>query len=355
MNSGREHRRVSHELDAEQDDLVLTVLESFGSPRPSTNPYLVELVRSLPPDIRVEFFSWGVAFRGHYDLFHVHWPEVLLRGTTWWKSVARWIATLGLLMLLRVRRTPIVRTMHNAESHEPPTVAQRWLLQLMDRWTTWWIVLSPEVAPKDGARTTEIVHGHYRDWFSPLLAQHESDTVPGRLVHVGLLRAYKGTGSLIGAFSEVHDPELSLHVLGRIVDPSTARLLHDPDLDPRICVTEGYVSDEVMCRELTEAELVVMPFARIGNSGSVLLALSLGRPVLMPASTIADRLSREVGPGWVHTYSGPLTGQCLRSAIDSLRSMPPAGIRPDLAGREWDAIGDEHARVFRRVGSSAGG
>jgi beta-1,4-mannosyltransferase len=99
-------------------------------------------------------------------------------------------------------------------------------------------------------------------------------------------------------------------------------------------------------RIVTEAEMVVLPYRHMHNSGTVLYALSLGRPVLVPDNEINRALSDEVGPGWVHRFSDTLTGSSLAAAIVALRSAPPVG-RPDLSAREWPAGGVGHLEAYR--------
>jgi len=92
----------------------LVVLQSVPEPKPTTNPYVVQLIRSLrEAGVDVRAFSWRAALTSRYDVFHVHWPEILARGNTPLRTLARQVALLALLIRLRVTRTPIVRTLHN--------------------------------------------------------------------------------------------------------------------------------------------------------------------------------------------------------------------------------------------------
>jgi len=122
--------------------------------------------------------------------------------------------------------------------------------------------------------------------------------------------------------------------------------------DPRITTLADYVPDDELVREITSSELVVLPFAAITNSGSLLLALSLDRPVLVPSSPMTDALAAEVGPGWVLTYDGTLQPATLEQALADARSLGVEG-RPDLSGREWGVIGAAHAEVFAGAAARA--
>jgi beta-1,4-mannosyltransferase len=106
-----------------------------------------------------------------------------------------------------------------------------------------------------------------------------------------------------------------------------------------------YVDDPTLRDEIAAAELVVLPYRELHNSGAALLALSLERPVLLPASEVASALTDEVGPGWVHLYSGELTGAALATALTRSRDVVRAG-RPDLSRREWTGAGAGHRAVY---------
>jgi beta-1,4-mannosyltransferase len=67
---------------AEQSQPRFVVLQSTGRPDDTTNPYLVQLLRALPDTVEVRYFSVCDALLSRYDLFHVHWPEYLIRHPT---------------------------------------------------------------------------------------------------------------------------------------------------------------------------------------------------------------------------------------------------------------------------------
>ena len=95
----------------------LTVLQSLKGVRPTTNPYLVILGRELRrlPAFRLLDFSYGTALGRSYDVFHVHWPEILLDGSTFPRKLARQLLLVALLARLTLFRVPIVRTVHNIQ------------------------------------------------------------------------------------------------------------------------------------------------------------------------------------------------------------------------------------------------
>ena len=322
----------------------LAVVQSFRVIRSTTNPYLSQLVDAMPTDVEILPFSWPRAVFGRYDVLHVHWPEHLLRGKPGIRVIARHTLFLMLLVRIRLTRIALVRTLHNVEAYETGPVIERWLLDRCDRETSLWIRLNPRSPLPYDAESRTIVLGDYRDWFR---AHQRTPAVSGRFLIFGLIRPYKGVEGLMEAFAKVNDPSLSLRVVGK---PNSAELAREvtrlASLDTRIGASLDYVDDETLAAEIGAAELVVLPYRAMHNSSALLLALSLERPVLVPANEITTALMAEVGSAWVHTFEGDLTSATIEEARDWLGSRHPDRA-PDLSGREWTTIGLQHLDAYR--------
>lgn len=324
----------------------LVVLESFPAPRPTTNPYLVQLLASLPGDVRALTFDWRTALTARYDVLHVHWPENLLRGRNRAKTVARRLCVALLLLRATARRTAVVRTLHNTAPHEGGGRIERAFLRWWDRRTTLWVRLNPGTEPPTAAPVVTILHGHYRDWFA---AMPHPEPVPGRILFFGLVRPYKGVEALLDAFAELDGDEVSLRVVGHpTTDELRERVRAAVASDPRVTARLEYVDDAALAEEVGRADLVALPYRALHNSGVALLALSLDRPVLLPRSALAAELDAEVGTGWVATFDDTVGPEDLARALKTARSTDrtPA---PDLSARGWAEAGRAHADAFRRA------
>ncbi|MFQ4147850.1 glycosyl transferase [Arthrobacter sp. LAPM80] len=331
----------------------LTVLQSFPVPRPTTNPYLVMLAEHLRacPDLVVLNFSWKSALLGRYDVFHVHWPEIMVTGGTWPKRAVRQLLFLLLLARLRLTRTPIVRTLHNIELPEGLSRFEGFLLRLFVSRTTLVIRLNARTPAPDSVLLATIVHGHYRDWYS---RPSHPDAVPGRFGYTGLIRRYKGVEGLIDAFRETMDKEagLSLLVAGNPSSDSLAEGLRElRGSDGRIELDFRFLPDEDFVTAICASELVVFPYIFMHNSGGVLAALSLDRPALVPDNEVNRALAQEVGPGWLQFFDGTPTADVLVDALNNVRTAKLQG-RPDLTRRGWENAGADHLHAYRRAAAS---
>ncbi len=322
----------------------ITVLQSLRPQADSDNPYVKQVVAAVAPHAEVAFFSWRTALFGRYDVFHVHWPEFLLRAPERSRAL-QYALFLALLARTALARRPVVRTLHNLAPHEGASAFERLLLRLLDRRTRLWIRLNAVTATR-APQTVTILHGHYRDWFAGM---DVPPTVPGRLLYFGLIRPYKGVETLLDSFlalDPARAPEAGLRIVGHPANEALRRRITAAcAADARIGALLAYVDDARLAHEIGQAELVVLPFRQMLNSGSLLLALSLDRPVLVPRNTANEALAAEVGPGWVHLYDGTLDADTLAAALAQVRSTPRAP-RPDFSGREWGDAGRRHFHAY---------
>lgn len=331
----------------------MRVLQSFPQGRTTTNPYLVQLERGLRGHVEVNGFSWWRALTARYDVFHVHFPEILLKGRTPARTLARRALFVLLLTRLRMRRTAVVRTRHNLSTHEALSPREQALLSRFDRYTTLWIRLNPFTPMPPGAPQRTIAIGDYREWF----ADHPiPPSVPGRVLYFGLIRPYKGIDTLIEAFTATAEattaraePSASEATLRIVGAPQTQELAHTIGLlaavDSRIEVSFGYASDATLAHEIGEAELVVLPYQEMHNSAAALLALSLGRPVLVPQNNVTDALASEVGGDWVVRYPGVLSASTLAEAV-ALARRPRETETPTLSARTWTGVVAGHLEAY---------
>lgn len=310
----------------------------------TTNPYVVQLVEATrAAGVDVAWLSWRRALLGRWDVLHVHWPDILIRRGRRTAQILAQARFAALLSRVTVLRTPIIRTLHNVDPHERGDVVERALLRWCERRTTGWILLNPHTPLPRPGPSWVIPHGHYRDWYSGLPS---TPSTPGRFLMFGLLRAYKGTDELLAAFAALPRPELSMRIAGRPDSGEMREMVTAAAAaDPRLTAELDYLADERLAAEIGAAALVVLPYRVLHNSGALLLALSLDRPVLVRRSESAADLAAEVGPGWVRMFDGPLTADVLAAAMDEGIPADP----PDLSARDWKPLGLRHAEVYREA------
>ena len=153
-------------------DAPMRVMQTFGEPRPTTNPYLV-MLRDAPGERHV------------------------LDGRSRWTRAGKRAALAALAVRARAGRIAVVRTVHNVTPPRGPAV-DRALDRSLDRSTDVRIRISAQTPEAPGIPSVLFPHGHYRAWFERM---PRSDVVPGRLGYVGLIKPYKGVERLVEAYA----------------------------------------------------------------------------------------------------------------------------------------------------------
>ncbi|ADG73654.1 putative glycosyl transferase [Cellulomonas flavigena DSM 20109] len=328
----------------------LRVLHTLNPPDGTTR-YVDQMLGGAGGDVDALPFTWTTALRGGYDVLHVHWPELLVRHPRPLRRAARHVALHLLLALLRVRRVPVVRTLHNTVPHESVGRAEARALAAVDAATRLYVLLTPATRAPGDAASVQIPLGHYRDAFAHL---PRVAATPGRLVTIGLLRPYKGVEELLAAFTALPGDHLSLTVAGKPT-PEIARVVEDAVArDPRITADLRFVPDATFVEHVTAAELVVLPYRQMTNSGVLVAALSLDRPCLVPASPANAALAAEVGEGWVLQYDGEFDAAVLADGLHRAATTPRSA-RPDLSARDWRVLGAAHDDAYRTAVALARG
>jgi glycosyltransferase involved in cell wall biosynthesis len=311
---------------------------------------------------QVEDFTFLRALVRRFDVVHLHWPETHLRSSSWWRALGKHARLLALVLWLRARRTKVVWTLHNLEPHERDHRLSRFLFaRWFPRACTHVIALTPTGLQLARARypalrdkaAAVVPRGHYRDVYRAPPAAAEARARlglagdPFTMLFFGTIRPYKNVPALITAFRALPSADAQLVVAGQpMMGEQPARLVELAGADPRIRLCLRWIPDDEVPAFFGAADLVVLPFADVLNSASVLLALSLDRPVLAPRIGALPDIQRVVGSEWLLLYEGPLTAAHLARARAQVgrRDGPPA---VDLSAFEWDAIVQRTLAFFR--------
>lgn len=190
-------------------------------------------------------------------------------------------------------------TVHNVLPHEH---RHRWaeveLAQLLADRADLIHVLSEEtpalVAPSyqlDPAKVVVIEHASYLGYYPDWITREEARSRLGLgsdqtvLVTLGGIRPYKALDTLLDVFEELgrDDPALQLLIAGRVMGGSAAdRLSERCARHARVTAHLEYVPDDELQVWMKAADLAVLPYRDILNSGAFLLAQTFGLPVVAP-------------------------------------------------------------------------
>lgn len=321
------------------------------------NPFISLLADSLPSHTLAIGFSWRRALLGKYDLIHLHWPEYLTKHSHWYlRGLARLLTILWIARIYTFK-TPIVRTMHNKRPHDGlANPLDTFLMNRLEKACKAHIWMQ-EPALSGYANETDysvIPHGDYLAWIdriAPRLSYTDSSRAKKSessktLLCFGILKAYKNLEEPVSAVRGSPDINVKLKIMGSAPEQSYIEILRAlGGVDPRIQIEPGRVPDDELISHILASDYVVVPYPDLFNSGVVLLALSLGRPVVLRENPISRALCEEFGSEWVHIYPDYFN----RALLEALVSAPPIKAAAPFWGesRSWRSIGQKHSDLYR--------
>lgn len=239
---------------------------------------------------------------GGARLIHLHWVFAFaFPGGRRFRAM-RQLAYAWFLLWLRVCRLlgmHLVWTVHNVVPHTPvfadDVSARRALVKASD------LVLahSPSALAELAAigampgRSAVIPHGPIAGTRPAAVAGALTAAGrPRRFLFFGRVADYKGVEDLLAAFAAMPgDAGAHLTVAGHCDDSRLRSRLEAlaRSAAGRIVLRLEHVPEEEVAQVLAAADVVVLPFRRITTSGSAMLALSHGRPLIVPdLAALAD-------------------------------------------------------------------
>ena len=240
---------------------------------------------------------------------------------------------------------PRVLTAHDVIPREPrpgQIAATRRLVQAMDA-----VVVHSEHGasrienelgvPRDRIRV--IPHGvfeHYTRIEDPAPLPPELAAVEGPVIlFFGLLRPYKGIDVLLEAFRQVDGAELWIVGMPRMPLEPLEELARQAGGTVRF--VPRFITDDEIPAYFERADVVVLPYREIDQSGVLHTALAFGKPLV---------LSR-VG-GFAEVPGAALVPPDDPEALAAALNNPPQAGGPPPT-RSWDAIAKQHVDLYREL------
>jgi glycosyltransferase involved in cell wall biosynthesis len=342
---------VSGQLPAAKLDVAMAPL-----PTERGNPYITQLCEQLERlGVTLEPYSVGASFRA--DILHFQWPDHFVNRDRTWLATRGVTKVLITCVVARARRRAVVWTVHNLRAHDSRHPAlERVFWPLFTRALSGYICLTdagralalerfPRLRKKRGVT---IAHGTYTDVYPPCTRSvadaRQAFGLPATsipLLFFGNIRAYKNVPVLIEAFRGVEDPSARLLVAGYSPDISYLESLErQADQDPRIVIRgDGHVPDESVSELFKAAVGIVLPYVDVFNSGSLFLALSMRRPVLVPRTPVFEEIRGSVGAPWITFFEGELDSRDLTRFFAHSQAVIATEQAPDLSAHAWPDLG----------------
>jgi glycosyltransferase involved in cell wall biosynthesis len=334
---------------------------------PGSNPYGELLCRALERlGVEVEFQAAVDEEhlrqnRGRIDVLHLNWPHYDYYHEDGAEMRARMQRFVARLELARELGYKLVWTAHNIYPHNRrhQQIDHDCRLEICRLATA---VIAHCEAARDGVarqfgRTHGlfvIPHGNFVDVYARTETRAEAREVlglPERAFAYGFfggLMPYKGIEELIAEFRVLDAPDAWLIGTGGGKPEYLDRLRGIVAGEPRIVLRAfPRAPNAEITRVLEAADVITLPFLATMTSGTVMLALSWGKPVVVPAlGCLPVTVPPEAGILYDPAEPGSL-GRALRDA--RALDLEPSGRAALAAARsfDWDAIARATLEAYR--------
>ena len=274
------------------------------------------------------------------------------------------------IVLARLLGMRVVVTAHDVEAFKeglstPAFV--RWAYRLSSRVIAHSLVAQRELVEELGItqdKVEVILHGNYLQGVPPDLTRSQARAHFGFspdqrvLVFFGQIKDVKGLDVLLIAFAlaREHDKRLHLLIGGRVwkTDFSKyAEIIRSHGLTPFCTLHIRYIPDTEVPFFYRCADLVVLPYRRIYQSGVVLEAMSYGSPVLV--SDVAGMLEATCDERTGFVFRSQDAAH-LAQRIGEIFSAPgrsadvgQAGLRIVTIRNDWGRLGEQALACYQRA------
>jgi beta-1,4-mannosyltransferase len=348
--------------------MIGTGITSFMFPaRSDDNPYINQVRQAVEAEgvtvIGDDAFhiGWLREHQGPRRVVHFHWPEyhynhprreVMAARVEQWERRLRFARELGYGFVWTAHNIYPHDNFHPDLNHHGRQITARYATGIICHGSQAASEVRRLFAPR--APVAEIPHGHYLDAYPRPGDAGEARAALGLrpdsfvLLSIGRLRWYKGLKHLLTTFRALPAPDVELVIAGKPPNDVVEEKLRTlAAADRRVHVHCGHIEDGALPRYFAAANLVVLPYRVVTTSGSLNLAMSMGRGIIAPRlGCIPESVTASTGILYDPDAPDGLAG-ALTAAPRS--DWPGMGVRAAQAmtAQSWDAIGAATAAVYQ--------
>ncbi len=299
------------------------------------------------------------------NIIHLHWIEYYVRKKNRLLSFFALIAYILLLVSLKyLLRKKIIITLHNVIPHELQYYEIDYVNFLLSLQLASAIIVHNKYSKKktaalyyiDPQKIHIVPHGHFIGYYPNVVTREEArkrlKISDNKIVitFFGNIREYKGINLLsriIGDITNKHD--VLFLICGKVHSKKLLKKLFKIRMLYRdnVKIIPQYIPDDFIQVVLNATDIGILPFSKIWTSGTLLLFLSFGIPVIVPHLEPIVELLGDKG-----IYYKPNDAESLSCAIeyainnlDKLKKMREE-LREMIKKYDWKMIAKETLRIY---------
>lgn len=286
------------------------------------------------------------------DVMHFHWLHPYMLRDSLLGSFMRSTRFIVEVFLLKLLGTRIAWTIHNLSSHDGRhRRLERFFTVLFAKMADIKVAHSREGANlaaeefKIPSKSILVMpHPGYCGYYPDTISRDEARLRFGYgeedrvFLFLGRIQPYKGIFDLLEAFSYL-PPYCRLLIAGVPADEKTAeRLRESVTLNPRIQFYNGYAGRNEVQWFYRAADMVVFPFRKILTSGSVMLAMSFGKPLILPEVSTMREMVGEGEALWFQPGSIQSLKSIIRVASEGMAQPTGSRNAATAAALTWEGM-----------------
>ena len=300
------------------------------------------------------------------DILHIHWIYPYMMEKNKYKSILLSNLFILKLIMLKALGIKIIWTVHNTLNHERQFISidlfyRKLLARVSNK-----IIAHGEQAKSEimelyglskNSRVSIVHHGNYLDVYQNKISKIEARKrlkIDGKsrvLLYFGYIRQYKGIPELLNVFKRLKESNVILLIIGNPKNKEVVELLKKECQNIKnVKLHLEYIHDDDIQIYMNAADFVVLPFKSILSSGSMMLALSFGKPIVAPdLGHINEILDKKGNIVYDPNEKGALfksVQTCLMYTDKKIEQMGENNLK--IAKKyDWDNIGDCTYKIYQ--------
>lgn len=300
-----------------------------------------------------------------YKIFHLHWiSPFIIHNNKFYLNKISIIYIILFILTLKLLKYKIVWTMHNLKSHEGKFIYDNFANKFLSRTVDIKIIHSEQNLHEmrklnlSIKNTYVIPHGNYINFYKNKITKKEARIILGInkndfvFLFIGRIEQYKGIEDLLKAFSKLKYPRSKLIIAGKCQDEHLLQVINTYKNDPRILIYNNFIPDNNIQIYINASDIITHPFKQITTSGSAILSLSFGKPIIYPTIGSLKDFPKNIGLSYNPNDKTGLI-KCLEKAVKDKEELTNMGQNGYVFARNfsWDKIGDKTYDLYKKLTS----